>query len=94
MTGVLLLAAAAGAYLIFKNGGAPSVDYKNIDWLNGTALITINGTDQYLNTGQGIAIGDYTVTLDKNYWPSSGMVEPTQLVLRKSGAIQRVIAQR
>jgi hypothetical protein len=93
-TAIVLLAAAAGAWLLFRNSGQPRVSYNNIDWLNGTALITVNGKDEYINTSTGIGVGDYTVTLDKNYWPQTDRVEATQLVVRKNGAIVKIIANR
>ena len=91
---LLLLAAAAGAWFIFKDGNAPKVDYSTVDWLNGYAEITMDGEPYYLNTASDIAKGDYTIGFDKNLWPSTDKIEPTAIVVRKKGVIQKIVVSR
>lgn len=91
---ISVLAAVAGVIVYKKVYARPKVDFTSIDWLNGTAQITVNGQPHTLLKGTGIAVKGYTVTFAESYVPAKNGQDISSLVLKRGDAIVDTIATR
>jgi hypothetical protein len=92
---LILLGLAAGAWLVFRNSGMPSVVVTYVDWLNGDAQLLINGEQWLLNDMTAIHQGDYYIKFTKAYVYEVNRMAPDSIVITdKNGTILKTLARR
>jgi hypothetical protein len=92
-TFLILGAAAAGAWWLFSDQ-PPTVDYSLVDWLRGTAQITVDGSPVTINNTQDYVVGKYSIGFENRYIAEQQQMGPGAIVIRKNGAVISTVVTR